>query len=111
MTVAGSAAFDDSITTGITEITKLAWTRGWARNEVRMLNSSCEWWTAWNRHNGVQRWLAQWASQLTPSIRSTATARTASRGRKVSVGTVNHGAMRPATWEKPKSTTMLSGTT
>ena len=76
-----------------------------------MLNSSCEWWTAWNRHNGVHRWLAQWASQSTPSIMNSATPRTASRGSTGSGGTVNHGATRSTTREKPTSITMMRGTT
>ena len=101
MAVAGSTTFDESTTTGTTETRKLVWTSGWARNEVRTLSSSCEWWTAWNRHTGVHRWLAQWASQLHPSIRMSADARRTSCGTTARCGATNHGATRLRAPAKP----------
>src|SRR3984957_7668010 len=111
MTVAGSVALEDKMTTGTTEIRKLVCTSGWARNEVRTLNSSCEWCTAWNRHTAVHRWLAQWASQLQKSINSTATTSTATPGTAGSLGTVNHGATSRSIREKPTLMRRTSGTT
>src|ERR1700722_3419656 len=92
MTVAGSVALEDKMTTGTSEIRKLVCTSGWARNEVRTLSSSWEWCTAWNRHTGIHRWVAQWANQLQKSINSTAPTTMAAVGTAPSLGTVNHGA-------------------
>jgi hypothetical protein len=86
------------------------WIRGWVRNTVSTLMSSCEWWSSWKRHSMRTRWFARCTIQLHPSIATTIRAITPQRGTTPIRGNTIHGATARATCTDASVSAVTRGT-
>ena len=83
--------------------------RGWARNEVSTLNSSCEWCSEWMRHTTPTRWSPQCASQLHRSMATSVTTTTTQRGQPAVQVACSQRAWPPRITAEPTESSVMKG--